>query len=255
MPHKTLQTFTQQLDEAAHEETRNWFEAYTKQQEQYRGVKTPEVERILTNFLHDHPHLDLEAFATRLLYSDYIEDRLAGMIVYQKVLIPNDHMTHEKVLAVCENLFKDGVVTWWNTCDWLCMRVLAPLLLRERTVIAPTLRAWSNASNVWQRRSSLVPYIKYAKAPEALYDTCREDLLTNASRVITSPERFDQTAVGWLLREVGKTDPATLHTFVHQNIQHFSAEGLRYATEKLTRKEQLQYRDARKKAMATGGGL
>lgn len=59
---------------------------------------------------------------------------------------------------------------------------------------------------------------------------------------------------GWVLREVGKGDEAALVAFCSQHIAHFSAEGLRYATEKLPAAARQQLVALRKEAAGKGSG-
>ncbi len=69
-----------------------------------------------------------------------------------------------------------------------------------------------------------------------------------ARRMLTHPHQLMQKAVGWVLREAGKKDPARLRQFINANIAAFSATTLSYATEKFTKEERAALRQLRKTA-------
>ena len=47
--------------------------------------------------------------------------------------------------------------------------------------------------------------------------------------LIRREERFAKTAVGWVLRDISKYDPAFVMRVVEENLVHFSTESLRNA--------------------------
>lgn len=50
-------------------------------------------------------------------------------------------------------------------------------------------------------------------------------------------ERFVQLGVGWVLRELSLADLKLVTKFIEKNKRHFSREGLRYATEKMSKRD------------------
>ena len=58
-------------------------------------------------------------------------------------------------------------------------------------------------------------------------------LLEVCAATVKHPERFAQTGTGWVLRELGQAEPERVVRFIEDNLPSFSAEGLRYATEKM----------------------
>jgi hypothetical protein len=73
------------LQRASSRSTKQWFESYLKNTIQYRGVKTPIVERLLSRWrneesLDDLPILDQVKVARRLIEQRYAEDKFTGTI-------------------------------------------------------------------------------------------------------------------------------------------------------------------------------
>jgi len=54
-------------------------------------------------------------------------------------------------------------------------------------------------------------------------------MLNDCSQLLESEERFAQTGVGWVLRELGRTDQDRVIGFVEANLDRFSREALKNA--------------------------
>jgi hypothetical protein len=67
--------------------------------------------------------------------------------------------------------------------------------------------------------------------------------------VVQSDQRFSQTAIGCLWRELWVAEPERVVGAIEANLTQFSSEGLRYATEKMPREEQLRLRGLRKERL------
>lgn len=238
------QEFRNLLETHANSDTKEWFERYTKGHEVFLGIKTPHVESLLGVFVDNNNDLDKFEFSRSLLFSPYIEERLAGMLVLQKDLIPGGAVELAAIVEVAEQLFRQNLIRWWNSCDWFCVRVLGTLITHHRRNAGKAISSWIASDNLWQKRASLVSYVRHTREPEP-YKGCHNQIIRTARTLVRSRERFHQTAVGWVLREMGKSNVAVLHHFVSSELQFFSAEGLRYATEKLPREEALLYRQQR----------
>jgi 3-methyladenine DNA glycosylase AlkD len=58
-------------------------------------------------------------------------------------------------------------------------------------------------------------------------------VLENCSHLLGSVERFAQTGVGWVLRELSRSDGGCVIAFVEANLGRFSREALKNATKYL----------------------
>ena len=86
---------------------------------------------------------------------------------------------------------------------------------------------WSRDRNLWVRRASIVGLIPLARKGESL------DLVYEiAKRLHADREDLIQKAVGWALREAGKTDPARLERYLRVNGAAIPRTTLRYAIER-----------------------
>jgi 3-methyladenine DNA glycosylase AlkD len=114
----------------------------------------------------------------------------------------------------------------WATTDSICGVLIGPLLVKH-PVLAERLRSWAKDRNLWVRRASvvgLIPLVRRGIAVEIAYDNAR--LLHGDS------EDLIQKAVGWTLREAGKTDASRLESYLRANGAVIPRTTLRYAIER-----------------------
>jgi 3-methyladenine DNA glycosylase AlkD len=81
---------------------------------------------------------------------------------------------------------------------------------------------------VWQCRAS-VAFANLARKSDQNFAGFTEMILNDCSRLLESQERFAQTGVGWVLRELSRTDQGRVIGFVEANLNRFSREALRNA--------------------------
>jgi 3-methyladenine DNA glycosylase AlkD len=226
------------LDAAAEPARKAWWESYLKGAIGFRGADMAGIRRAVHAWYADH---DLGArtpagqksLAWALLREAIAEDKLAGILVLQEILLPAGLLDCGDDLASIASLFDDGSIADWNTCDWLCVRVLGPLAERNGERCARAISAWSTAGNLWRRRAAGVAFVNQAGRPHEPFTGFRAMLLDVCDATVRSDERFAQTGTGWVLRELSKADPAAVERFVADHLESMSGEGLRYATARL----------------------
>ena len=69
---------------------------------------------------------------------------------------------------------------------------------------------WIASNNIWLQRSSLIFQLKYKNK----LDT--KTLKNNINSLLNSNEFFVNKAIGWILREYGKTNPKWVIKFVRK---------------------------------------
>ena len=186
-------------------------------------------------------------------------------LAFAETLIADRHLEVKsvgiEVLARCRREFRPTLLTTWKrwlarnhsanwaTTDAICGALIGPLLVAHPE-LAPRLRVWSRDRNMWVRRASIVGLIPLARRGESL------DLVYEiAKRLHADREDLIQKAVGWALREAGKSDPARLERHLRANGASIPRTTLRYAIERFpeskrrnllvaTRKSQVSRRKA-----------
>jgi 3-methyladenine DNA glycosylase AlkD len=187
---------------------------------------------------------DQKDLALALIRQQYAEDKLAGILYMQEVLLPQGAIGWQVDLPRFAQLFEDGAIGDWNTCDWFCVRVLGPLAEREGEACARAIAAWRRAGGMWQRRAAGVAFVNLAKRGETNFAGFTEMLLDVCAATVQYEERFAQTGAAWVLRELSQADPGPVIQFVECNMGNLSREALRRATEKLSTADRTRLRRA-----------
>ena len=234
----TISTLQEQLDLRANPKTKAWWEGYLKHIIRFRGVKMADIRAVLHQWVKEEgidrlPMQEQKELALALIRLDYTEDKLAGILFWQEILLPAGEVHWPDDLPLFADLFQQGFIYDWNTCDWFCVRVLGPLAEQQGANCAHAIAAWRTAESLWQRRAAAVGFVNLAKHGEANFPGFTTMLLGVCAPLVASPERFAQTGAGWVLRELSHAEPAWVSGFVEERIGQFSREGLAYATEKM----------------------
>jgi 3-methyladenine DNA glycosylase AlkD len=107
--------------------------------------------------------------------------------------------------------------------------VLGPLVEQQGEAYARAISEWREANSVWQRRASVVAFANLAGEGDQNFPGFTEMVLDNCSHILGSQERFVQTGVGWVLRELSRSDEGRVIGFVEANLSRFSREALKNA--------------------------
>ncbi len=165
---------------------------------------------------------DAMRFAGDLMRDPYLETKGIGLEVlarYRRSFTP-------RLLPAWKRWLSGNLSANWATTDLICGMLIGPLL-SEHPELTRLMPAWAVHRNMWVRRASavaLIPSVRRGRALDLAYDTAaalhgdREDLI--------------QKAVGWMLREAGKQDPARLERYLRANGSAVPRTTLRYAIER-----------------------
>jgi 3-methyladenine DNA glycosylase AlkD len=165
---------------------------------------------------------DAAAFADSLITDRYLEVKSVGI----EVLARYRHAFAPRLLRLWKRWLAGNHSANWATTDAMCGSLIGPLLIRH-PALAEQMRSWSRHRNMWVRRASMVGLIPLARkgaALDALYDI--------AWTLHRDEEDLIQKAVGWALREGGKTDMARLERYLRKNGPAIPRTTLRYAIER-----------------------
>ena len=98
--------------------------------------------------------------------------------------------------------------SWWDSVDTIAKYILGEYLLEFPLETKKVIEHFSNSENMWLNRSAIIFQLGYKKKTD--FDL----LLSECEKHKNSNEFFIQKAIGWALREYGKTDPKSVKNFV-----------------------------------------
>ncbi len=119
-----------------------------------------------------------------------------------------------------------GCLDNWASVDSMAGHVVAPLLERFPQLV-PELTGWHTSANLWLRRMSIVPLVPFARHGRLL-----DESYGTVEALLGDREDLMHKAMGWLLREAGKTDAPRLERFLREHGPAVPRTTLRYAIER-----------------------
>jgi 3-methyladenine DNA glycosylase AlkD len=180
-------------------------QAYMKSAIPSLGVRVPEVRRLTMAAAAAHPFEtpgQLRATVLELWREAKArEERYAAIDLTGLKMAARDMA----MLPVYEEIIRTGA--WWDFVDGVS-KGIGSLLQAHRPAMTEVLGSWSTDPDFWIRRASITAQLK------AKDQTDRRLLREVLEANLADPEFFIRKAIGWALREFGKTDPEWVRTFV-----------------------------------------
>lgn len=138
-----------------------------------------------------------------------------------------------------------GRVDNWAHADTLA-GVYSEVLEREFDAVYPQIEVWNGAErSEWERRISLVSLIHYSGKNAVFLPL--ELVLPLVSNCLADGRYYVQTAVGWVLREMGNVYPAEVRAYLEEHGAVMSAGAFSRAIERRRAEEKGELRALRKK--------
>ncbi|MFY0625108.1 MAG: DNA alkylation repair protein [Reichenbachiella sp.] len=182
--------------------------AYMRGQFEYFGLKSPDRREVEKPFLIKEylPSKVLIPELIRALWNKPQRDfQMFGMDLLPK---------YQKSLAIEDLEMFEFMIThksWWDTVDFIAVNLVGPYFKKYPKEIEKVIPKWMNDGNMWLQRTCIIFQLKN----KSDLDT---DLLENIiHRSLGSQEFFINKAIGWVLREYGKTNPDWVVDFVNKN--------------------------------------
>jgi 3-methyladenine DNA glycosylase AlkD len=202
--------------------------SYFKPHEQVRffGVRTPRVREILAD-VHDQVRgtwtlRDAVTFCELCVKRRELELRGVGTALLGK---------YAKVYESCllhrvQRWLTAGYLDNWASLDSMAGEVVSPLLDRFPALV-PELMGWRTSHSLWCRRMCVVALVPFARRGRYL-----DEAYGVVTALLADREDLMHKAMGWLLREAGKTDAKRLERFLLERGASVPRTTLRYAIER-----------------------
>ena len=195
---------------------------YMRSEMPFYGVQAPVVRNLIRRLVDEHPleTWDDWADSIRALYDGathreerYVALGLAGHRRYRR---------YRDVGSL--DLYRHLAVTgaWWDLVDTVAGQV-GEVLREHRADAEPVLLGWATEADPWLRRVAILAQLKHRDATDR---RLLEDTLTPN---LDDRDFFIRKAIGWALREFGKTDPAWVRAYVEAHRGRMSALSAREA--------------------------
>lgn len=198
---------------------------YLKSDLDFLGVSVPAIRSAVRDVARTHRELDRDgalAWARALWREPVHERRTAAIEVlrwYARRLLPAD-------LALVETWVREA--HGWAYVDPLAGDIAGPIALLHPDAWT-LIDAWATDEDFWIRRSALLTLLPGIR--RAGLD--RERFERYATPMLTEKEFFIRKAVGWVLRETAKKDPAYVAAWTRSHLDQMSGVTFREAVRRL----------------------
>ncbi len=191
--------------------------------DKFLGVVVPNIREVAKR----HKDAPIELLA-ELMQSEWHEVRMCALAIMVYQVKKKDDAKHKAMLE-----FYLTQTTRMN--NWDLVDLSAPAVVGEYLHNHPEehnlLYRLAESPLLWDNRIAVVSNLTLIKYGEF------EDILKLAAYYINKDEKLHdlmQKAIGWMLREVGKRDEATLVSFLNEFATKMPRTTLRYAIEKFS---------------------
>ncbi len=220
-------TIQEKITSIGNPEKARWLENYVKHGIRSKGVGIPEIRDIVkdANYEYKLTERSLEEqsdLLNDLMARKYTEDKLSAILYLQLFWKGKNE---RETLYLVSTWFDNAYITDWNVCDWLCVRILTPLLVKRTEIALKEFSKWNEDKNLWKARASLVPF-----AQCKILDQHETSIKIFSAVLIKREERFCKTSVGWVLREYSKINREFVLSFLSEFEEWTTREVIKNAT-------------------------
>ena len=194
--------------------------------DRFLGIRVPDVRRVAREFRA----APLGA-ALALLRSPLHEERLLALVLLVERFARGDESERARIYAQFRK-HTPRYVNNWDLVDTAAYQIVGAYLEpRDRGPLYELARSQS----LWERRVAIVATFGYIKT------RAFDDTLAIAETLLRDREDLIHKAAGWMLREIGNRDRATLERFLREHYGAMPRTMLRYAIEKLPERRRKAY--------------
>lgn len=201
-----IEELTIAYTESASPENAVVMEKYMKNNFSFLGIKT-DTRRALHKAAAEKHKAEIKANAREIALGLYTkserEYHYSGIEILirelKKKFVPEDIKLIEKFLVIN---------SWWDSVDTISKYLLGEYLRQYPKETESVINRFSSSKNMWLNRAAILFQLGYKK------DTDARILFRECEKHKHSKEFFIQKAIGWALREYGKTDPEAVKKFV-----------------------------------------
>jgi len=198
--------------------------------DRFIGVTVPQQREVARTFAA----LPLAA-CRELLASPVHEHRLTAVLILVRQFQRGGEADRGRIFRLL--LGARRALDNWDLVDTAAPHIFGAYLF-DHPSERPRFERFLSSPRLWDRRIAILTAggLGRAGVPELLLDL--------AARSLADPHDLMHKAVGWMLREAGKRDPALLRAFLDRHAAQMPRTMLRYAIERLPAKDRMAYLSA-----------
>ena len=195
--------------------------------DKFLGIKVPVTRAVVKECWKEVSFENLQ----ECILSPWHEVRLASLLCLVEIFSRAGKKKQEDLQKRCVDFYLAHTdrINNWDLVDLSCYSLLGEWLLdKDRTLLYELAR---NGKNIWERRIGIVSTMAFVRKNQLSDTYSIADIFLEDSDRVPLHDLL-QKAVGWLLREAGKKDEASLRRFLDKRASKMPRTMLRYSIEK-----------------------
>jgi len=193
--------------------------------DQFIGLTVPQIRRLAQQ---SRP---LSPTATQqLLQSPIHEERLLALLILVDAFAAADALGQAQIYKIYRQSTR--FINNWDLVDTSAPQIVGAFLWKRSK--AP-LYHLARSANLWERRIAIIATFYFIRHDEF------GPTLRIARQLLSDQEDLIHKAVGWMLREIGKRDPAAEEKFLRRHYRQMPRTMLRYAIERFPKPHRQRY--------------
>ena len=195
--------------------------------DKFLGIKVPVTRAVVKEYWKDVSFENLQ----ECILSPWHEVRLASLLCLVEIFSRAGKKKQEDLQKRCVDFYLAHTdrINNWDLVDLSCYSLLGEWLLdKDRSLLYELAR---NGKNIWERRIGIVSTMAFVRKNQLSDTYSIADIFLEGSDRVPLHDLL-QKAVGWLLREAGKKDEASLRMFLDKRASKMPRTMLRYSLEK-----------------------
>ena len=202
-----IKTLENEFKKNANPEIAYGQKAYMKNQFDFYGIKTPIRRKIQTPFLVKE-YLPSKKELESIIKTLWKKPEREFQYFSQELVFKYVNQFDKKDIKLFE--FMIFQKSWWDTIDFI-----APKLIGKYFKLYPAQRntyveKWILSKNIWLQRSAILFQLNYKNELDSEY------LAYIINSLLGTKEFFINKAIGWILRQYSKTNPAWVIEFANK---------------------------------------
>jgi 3-methyladenine DNA glycosylase AlkD len=197
--------------------------------DRFIGVTVPAIRAVARVFKNTLLVPDSET----LIISPIHEERLLGLLLLVELYKNADEKTQRRLFKMYLRLAKKHINNW-DLVD-LSARDIVGVYVREHEKERKILKKLARSKNLWERRIAIIATSAFIQKGVVSETFAVSQLLLGDTHDLI------HKAVGWMLREAWKKDPARVEAFLATHKARMPRTALRYAIERMTREQKAFY--------------
>lgn len=183
--------------------------AYMKGHFPFFGIKAPERRALQQEHVRLHGMLKLDQLPV-MARSAFAQPERELHYAAVDLLVKRAKESGPEHLPLLEELITSQ--SWWDTVDALAVHGVGAVLKKHPSAIEEWNDRWIKSDDLWLNRTAILFQNRWKE------ETDQALLFANIDRHTKHKDFFIRKAIGWALREYGKTDPGVVLEFVRSRM-------------------------------------